>query len=159
MPRRRDTNGIGDVGENAVRTRLQSMRSRRTPLFKLVHLGEKYPLADFYVEVNNSARTRAFFFIQVKSTTTNHPHFSVDGKKLTKLLGYGAPTFVALVDKMDQLLPRVFLCSVHERPVRSRYPKVNKLLLTETKLEMLKSEVIQFWRGRVGNNKPMHSAF
>ena len=101
-------NHIGDRGEaifHAVMTRFHG----RLPLFRVRHLGEKWPLVDFVCELEGPwKRQRPFFLAQVKATQQG---FTKDGRRLKvsikakralALSAYKAPVYVVGVDEQSE---------------------------------------------------------
>jgi hypothetical protein len=71
-------------------------------IFRARDLGGKWPVSDYYVEVDNDDNP-LYFIVQVKSSTrgynkSNNLKISVTKKKANQLVSYMAPTFVAGVD-------------------------------------------------------------
>jgi hypothetical protein len=72
----------------------------RRPLFKPSHLGAKYPIVDFIVDVLAPDSTSlGFFFVQVKSTSRgNNPQdrlpIQVEAEKFNFLARLPAPTYL-----------------------------------------------------------------
>ena len=64
------SNVIGERGEKIVELCLTEFENFRAPLFRLTHLGDKWPIADYYVEVTTVTGKRPFFFLQAKATAT-----------------------------------------------------------------------------------------
>ncbi len=150
----KDPNSIGARGENIVELRLTEMSSRRYPLFRPTHLGDKFPVLDYYVEVTGPLKYRPFFLLQVKATSKSSSRFQVNPKKLKSLLEYGVPTYLALVDEPRR---HVYLASVHTETIRSTYRKQPRFRLTTATLKILRAEVIDYWRARM--QKPIKSYF
>jgi hypothetical protein len=60
-----DTNALGDRGESIFKLALTRLHGGR-PLFRPASLGEKWPVADFAVELVN--HPGSFFLVQIKAT-------------------------------------------------------------------------------------------
>jgi hypothetical protein len=95
---------IGDFAEKTVRMEFaRPLRDVRV-LFRTVHLGEKYPVSDFLVEiVGPDAGSQGFFFVQVKGTGRASPPptripVTVSAEEFNRLVAVPAPTYVIGVD-------------------------------------------------------------
>lgn len=76
----------------------------RRPLFRAMPLGDKYPTADFLVDViGPDDLPTGFFFVQVKGTTiasTTAPRIAIDvsQERFNRLVRLAAPAFLLAVD-------------------------------------------------------------
>lgn len=101
-------NAIGDRGEaifHAVMTRFHG----QLPLFRVSHLGEKWPLVDFVCELEGPwKRQRPFFLAQVKATqggfTKNGQRLKVRiaAERALALSAYKAPVYLVGVDEKSE---------------------------------------------------------
>lgn len=78
-------------------------------LFEPQFLGEKWPFADYFVELRGTIATiNPFFFVQVKTTTLGYTQVSnrlkskADAAKIQGLAAYPAPTYVVGIDLYNE---------------------------------------------------------
>jgi hypothetical protein len=96
---------IGKRGENLFRVIITSFCEGR-PWFDEVFLGEKHPTTDFMVELIEPTSGGAFFFVQVKATTSGYTgqganrrlKVRVSRGDLEKLLEKSYPAYVVGID-------------------------------------------------------------
>lgn len=158
MPKGIDQNAMGDRGEALARTLLTDFGGRKKPLFRVCLLGEKWPSADFYVEVVTEAKQRPYFFVQVK-TSSKPPKanrtLAVPFKKIdrARLAALPAPTYLVGLDfKTERGYIRGVLNPADSvRHVSLSYP------LTFPKLLRLREEVVEYWKKN--GRKPNATAF
>ena len=86
-------NGIGASGENIAKAILEYLQA-----FRVVFLGEKFPVVAFYVEINDAENSYPFM-VQVKATTSEltkrkHLHVTVPKDKYLQLHKKPIPTYV-----------------------------------------------------------------
>ena len=77
-------NGIGASGENIAKAILEYLQA-----FRVVFLGEKFPVVDFYVEINDAENSYPFM-VQVKATTselTKRKHLQLHKKPIPTYVG------------------------------------------------------------------------
>jgi hypothetical protein len=129
-------------------------------LFQPVFLGDKWPTADFYVELMTSRRPRPYFFIQAKATTAGYLQnprrlrVRLTRRDEARLVRIPAPTYLVGIDETNN---RAYIRSVHTRAnsavssLRASYP------LTIRNLHRLYQEVLEFWRHNA--SKPTRSVF
>lgn len=104
------TNSVGGFGENLAAVHLsRPVRANyQRPLFRPAHLGEKYPVVDFIVDVlDPSENSIGFFFVQVKSTSKAKAKsrtlaLDIELEKFNKLAGIPVPTFLIGVDTQTE---------------------------------------------------------
>ena len=96
---------IGDLGELLAAVNLsRPVRGRyNRPLFRPIHLGAKYPTADFIVDVLAAdAHPSGFFFVQVRSTdqssSAGRLPVKVDRVRFNRLARLPAPGYLVGVD-------------------------------------------------------------
>jgi hypothetical protein len=154
-----ERNSLGQRGEDIFKVLITEFVGTK-PLFRPVHLGEKYPLLDFYVEVIGERRIRSYFFVQVKTTNTSinrrSKNLSVRLSKehLNKLAKIPAPTFLVGIDNKKE---NGYLLSILQPSnngismLKLDYP------INVRNLRLLKREIVDFWRHN--NNKPITSNF
>jgi hypothetical protein len=150
---------IGNRGEKLVELCLTDYATFDAPLFRLSHLGEKWPAIDFYVELTTSRDSRPFFLVQTKSTTHNTTRRSlrISSTKhdIEQLLQIPAPTYLLGVHEPTR---RVFVRSVHEGLTTKAITSISLANeLTTPNLQRLHDEVALFWR--TGRHKPRRSNF
>jgi hypothetical protein len=100
------TNAIGDFGETLAQAHFSRpvRGAYRRPLFRASHLGEKYPVVDFIVDILDANEdSLGFFFVQVKATKSAKSKaktlaLQIEKTKYNKLAQIPAPTFLVGVD-------------------------------------------------------------
>jgi hypothetical protein len=150
---------IGKRGENIVELCLTDYQNFARPLFRLTHLGDKWPAVDYYVELTTVPKQRPFFLLQAKSTAAKNPdknlRISSTRKDVEHLLQIPAPTYMLGVHEPSK---RVFVRSVHEGMTVKAITTIPVAYeLTSNNLKILHDEVSRFWRK--GRHKPKDSFF
>ncbi|XXT17266.1 DUF4365 domain-containing protein [Sorangium sp. So ce429] len=153
-----DTNSLGERGEQIAFLALTSLHGNK-PLFRPSHLGAKWPVADFVVELDDLPGR--VFLLQVKTTQggigkwKQRISVDVDAERLRLLLGAPMPAYVV---------------AVHE-PTKSAYvalPKTSKRIRSlSTKFSLdaptvrqsLYDEVKKFWTEQATPFAPVNSMF
>jgi hypothetical protein len=139
----------GFRGERIVELCLTEYGTTERPLVRPGFLGDKWPAIDFYIELNEVAGKRLYFFAQARATASSlnvaSDHLSVTVRKaeVDRLLRIPGPTYILGVHEPSK---RVFVRSVHEGvPVRAitRIPLSHEL--TGANLLALHREVREFW--------------
>lgn len=142
------TNIIGSSGENLV-----AMRLEKLGYFKVYFLGDKAPIEDFLVEINDENHPYPCL-MQVKTTNDQNPYQKqgnintpVPDEKMDKLLGRPVPTYVVGADLQDE--------SIYIAPAFSkgtRYPsiptrfKIDKnAKQSSINLKKLVDEIVKYW--------------
>jgi hypothetical protein len=89
---------IGKRGENIVELCFTDYANFSSPLFSPTHLGDKWPVVDYYVEIENVKGKRPFFFVQAKATASTSPgaslRISSTRDNVAGLLQIPAPTYI-----------------------------------------------------------------
>jgi hypothetical protein len=151
---------IGERGEMLFKLAITSLDSLRKPLFRATFLGDKWPAADYFVELCGVRNCRAGLFVQVRTTTTalpagaTHLRIGLPRSKCEQLYEIPGPTFVAGVHEPTQ---KVYILSLHSRPTQGVTRIPLKHVLDSNNLRVLHDEVRQFWRSSAG--KPKTSVF
>ena len=144
---------VGRLGEKLVEAALsRSVRGRfNRPLFRVVHLGEKYPIADLLVSVLNSKDfPTCFFLVQIRSTDKGplaHEDplgVRIPEKKLRQLAKLPMPTYLVAVDIRRE---QSFIVSAW----RGKKGGIKKVLrrfdLSKESIRIeLYNEVMEFWK-------------
>lgn len=144
-----DTNAMGARGESIFKIRITEHY-----LFTGDFLGDKFPIVDFLLEVNEPTGTYPFF-VQVKSTEKGYDangnlQIKVPKNKYRALQRKPFPTYVAGVDVNKEI---VYLCSAFQKnktissmPTRHclKFSRKKRTLCT---LQLLKQDVIDYWDG------------
>lgn len=152
---------IGYRGEWIVELCLTDYSEFEKPLFRPAYLGDKWPVIDFYVELDLVRGKRPYFFAQVKSTSSplapESANLSISTRKkdVERLLRIPGPTYIFGVHEPSN---RVFVQSIHTgMPAQAvtRISVANEL--TSMKLEALHREVREFWLAN--DYKPESSVF
>ena len=149
-----DQNSIGVRGEHIFATRITQGN-----IFNVYFLGDKAPVVDFLVEINDVKNPYAFM-VQVKSTirgydTAGNLKVRVVKEKYKSLLNRPLPTYIAGVDIKTET---VYLCSAfYDKKLVKTMPAKNKLKLTSPVtttrvLTMLKQDVIKYWQSAKTNS-------
>lgn len=137
----------GSNGEDVAKSILGAF-----PIFRVVFMGEKYPITDFYVEIMDK-NTPYPFLIQVKTTTSELDEkrrlcVSVLNAKYDALCGRPIPTYVGGVDlNNDSLFIRPafdeneHVCFIEPNMVISRKDKID----CGQKLLKIKRDVVNYW--------------
>jgi hypothetical protein len=152
-----DANSIGERGEAILKVVLLTLHGTR-PLFRLAHLGEKWPAVDYLVEL--FGRPGHFFLIQVKTTQkgvqrNGRLKVRLEQKKYNALASIPVPRYVVGIDNVSE---EAYICAVTiplDRQ-RSSLSTAHSLRLTSTR-RMVAREVASFWKG-VGRNRFRTSA-
>jgi hypothetical protein len=144
-----DTNDIGNRGETIFASRISANYD-----FKVYFMGEKAPIGDFILEINDE-NTPYECMVQVKGTTQGYNvgdgrlKAKVEPSKLQKLLNRPLPTYVAGVDvdREEVYIAPVFTVA-HD--YTATIPVGHKLALndpvaSQTTLNALKQDIINFW--------------
>jgi hypothetical protein len=150
---------IGKRGENIVELCLTEYSNFPAPLFDLTHLGDKWPVVDYYVELTTVPGKRPFFFVQAKATAATTPKkslaISTSREDIAGLLEIPAPTYILGVHEPSK---RVFIRSVHDGVAVKAITRIPiGYELTAKNLKILHDEVVRFWRRR--RHKPTDSVF
>lgn len=149
---------IGKRGENIVELCLTEYSNFPAPLFDLTHLGDKWPVVDYYVELTTVPGKRPFFFLQAKATSTNLRKslaISTSREDIAGLLEIPAPTYILGIHEPSK---RVFIRSVHDGVAVKAITRIPVgYELTANNLKILHDEVVRFWRRR--RHKPADSVF
>lgn len=144
-----DTNAMGARGESIFKTRITEHY-----LFTGDFLGDKFPIVDFLLEVNDPTGSYPFL-IQVKSTekgydANGHLQIKVPKTKYKALQRKPLPTYVAGVDVNNEI---VYLCSAFQKnKTISSMPTTHCLKFSRKKrtmntLLLLRQDVINYWDG------------
>ena len=155
-----DKNAIGDRGESIFTSRITE-----DFLFRVYFLGEKAPIGDFILEINDES-TPYECMIQVKSTRAGYNALGnlrakVSKEKLTKLVNRPLPTYVAGVDEVNE---KVYICpafdansTISSIPANHILEKGNPVSLTT--LRTLKEDIINYWQSiNIHNHKTNYNS-
>lgn len=148
---------VGRLAELIVgRDLSQPVRGRyRRPLFRATSLCEKYPTADFIVDVlDRSDESLGFFFVQVKGTATVTPPtarllIDVSVARFNRLVRLSAPTYLIGVDVIGEFSYIVAAHKARTAPVSSITRAF--CLHDEDVTITLYREVLAFWKA----NRPI----
>ena len=142
-----DKNAQGERGESIFKTRIT-----QGDLFAIYFLGEKAPIVDFLLEINDKD-TPYPFMVQVKSITTGFNgegklKVRVSKKKYKALSDRPLPTYIAGVDINNET---VYICSAFSdkknlKSMDTKFRlKFSSPVRTKRVLERLKQDVIDYW--------------
>ena len=128
------------------------------PLFRVTSLGDKYPAADFLVDVLDAKDfALGYFFVQVKGTATERRAFprlpvSVSADRFNRLVRLPAPTYLVGVNvpvegAVDLEGGVSFLVGAN-RPRKSGVSSITKAysLRQDAVMIQLYREVLDFWQ-------------
>lgn len=123
-------------------------------LFRARDLGEKWPVSDYYVEINDDDEPY-YFIVQVKSSrrgydTNGDFKISVTKSKINQFSNYAAPTFLAGVNVENEL---VYLTAITKKK-RTGVSKISLDFILNAadkptslqNLKRLKREIKRFWK-------------
>jgi hypothetical protein len=151
----------GNRGESILELCLTDYRQFDRPLFSLSFLGEKWPVADYYVELKSVPRRRPYFFVQCKATSSvgaldgGSIRISATKRDVERLLQMPGPTYILGVHEPTQ---RVFVKGVHAGIARKGIKKISvSNELTPENLRRLYNEVKEYWSST--GHKPAKSVF
>ena len=138
---------IGERGEAIFKVAMTAIHGAR-PLFWTAFLGEKWPSADFFVELVTHKGPRMFFFVSVKATrrgvNANHRlRVHVSAQDIRRLHKYLAPTYIAGVDEKTE---QTYLVSANGEARKQLSSMSTAFPLDALHRERLREEVIQFWK-------------
>ena len=144
-------NSIGNTGEN-----LAQLRLSKHGVFNVYFLGEKAPIEDILIEINDETNPYQAL-VQVKATNATNRYNKGNGamktpvpdKKLTKLWNRPIPTYVMGVDLVDEL---VYIAPAYQK--EGKYPSIpnrlkidNKVIADDiTALNKLKEDIINYYQ-------------
>lgn len=143
------TGGFGELLAAADLSRPVRGRFRR-PLFRPTHLGGKYPVVDYMVDVLAPDGTSlGFFFVQVKATTkgkriTGRLPVSVSRDRFSRLARIPAPSYLVGVD-VNEEVSYIIAADRTRRTGISSITRTYSLRHDSTKI-ILYREVVSFWR-------------
>lgn len=123
----------------------------RRPLLRVVFLGDKYPTADFLVDIlDPSDQSCGFCFVQVKGTggasTSRRVKVDVPADKFNRLARLPAPSYLLAVDVLSRACYLSPACRTRTTAVSSvtrKYP-----LSQDSVRIALYREVLAFWSVR-----------
>ena len=127
-------------------------------LFRASFLGDKWPAADYVVELENVPNSSPAMFVQVKATSQqlgqSHIEISLPPDKRDALFRITGPTYLVGVHEPSK---KAYILSVHQQSPTGIYriPLTHELHLAN--LQRLYDEVKTFWQGRT--SKPINSVF
>lgn len=137
-----DNNDQGDLGEAIFNLALS-----RDALFRPKHLGEKWPVSDFYVELKG-IEEKLFFVVQVKSSrrgldTNSKLKLTAPKANLNKLRKYYAPTYLAGIDVKTE---KVYLKPINKNVSSNISSLTTTFELNKTNRKKLYADVKRFWK-------------
>lgn len=123
-------------------------------LFRARDLGAKWPVSDFYVEINDD-NAPFYFIVQVKSSSRGYYKnknlkISISKKKINQLSNYYAPTYLAGIDiekEIVYLTPAYKINQTGISKISSNFilTAADKTLSLKN-LKSLKNEIQTFWK-------------
>ncbi len=148
MPSR---DAIGERGEALFIVRMTDpCGPNREPLFRPHFLGAKFPTFDYLVELLGLTGRTAYFFAQVKTTTTPATppvrlKVQVSQRDIDRMLAYPAPTYVVGIDERNE---QAYIASVNGTAMGRISGLPTTYPLNTTNLPLLWHEVEKFWRSK-----------
>lgn len=140
---------IGQRGESIFYVIITRLYERSFPLFQPQFLGDKWPVADFIVELTNySGKIIPYFFVQVKTTRKgytqkeNRLKIKISKDNTNKLSSYPAPTYIVGIDEIQETGYIISASGEHQTDLTSlstQFP-LNKEIQ-----DILWQEVVNFW--------------
>lgn len=143
-----DNNSIGENGEDIAKAILGSFS-----IFRVVFLGDKNPITDFYAEIAKGQGKGYPFLVQVKTTMSEldehgRLHVAVPNEKYQSLCQRPIPTYVAGVDLNNHTLfirpafdESEHVSFIAPNMVISFYDKLD----CGQKLQTIQRDVITYW--------------
>lgn len=146
------TNAVGDFGEILAQAHFsRPVRGKyQRPLFRASHLGEKYPVVDFIVDIlDRDESSLGFFFVQVKATNAAKPKaktlsLQIELPKYNRLARIPAPTFLVGVDINAEKVYLVGACKPEKKSFSSICKKFD--LKDDDVRVALYKEVKEYWK-------------
>jgi len=134
-------NDTGSLGES-----IFNVAITRDYIFRPMHLGEKWPISDFYIELIG-ADAIFFFIVQIKSTglglqQNGNLRVKLPKKKLHQLNSYYCPTYFAGVDNITE---EVYLTAIYRNNRKGISSLPTKFKLDNNNRQKLYNEVMEFW--------------
>lgn len=130
-----------------------SVRITQDYIFRARDLGAKWPVSDYYVEIDNEEEPLSFI-VQVKSSSRGYNakgnfRISVSRESANQLASYRAPTFIAGVDIEKEM---VYLSPLYRKRATGISTLSTIFALSERdqetsriNLQNLRSEIKKFW--------------
>jgi hypothetical protein len=136
----------GDRGESLAFLALTSYRDSAKPLFRIAHLGEKWPVLDYYAELESRKRPIPIAGFQIKSTSQGIRSRSLPiqlGKTHTKIMAkLPMPVYVIGVD----LKTRKSYVRAVTNGKRGISSIPTRYQLTSRNLHALHDEIEEYWQ-------------
>lgn len=150
-------NAIGATGENIAKAILELF-----PTFRVVFLGEKFPIVDFYVEIDEDTNSYPFL-VQVKTTTSEITprkilKVSVSKEKYESLHRKPIPTYVGGVH-IDEA--KLYITATYKTKSRLTSIRPNCVLSLDNldqcadNINRIKNDVKAYWDSLDAFNKKM----
>lgn len=144
----RHRNALGARGEAIFSVLLTDFHPGRGPLFKPGFLGDKWEYLDYFVELEDTGLTPAYFFVQVRTTRQGYTRrdgrlrVGVSEEHLRRLAAYPAPTYVVGI---DEVLRTGYLLAASTGNIRGLPSLTVAYPINEEIREALWNEVRDFW--------------
>jgi len=145
------SDAIGRRGEAIFVVLVTKLHPGRGPMFRPQFLGDKWPVADFLVELEGARQQIPYFFVQVRSTRGGYTRgdrrlkVRASAKEVAALASYPAPTYLVGIDELQEVGYIVATTPDQVKPVTSlsiRFP------ITPDNRKRLWDEVNAFWSKR-----------
>lgn len=144
-----EKNKIGKRAENIFAVLIgKFIESKNCHLLIPEFLGDKYPVIDFIVDLNNYDKSKAFFFVSVRATrmgyTKNEKNLKVsfNKKDMDRLKKIPVPTYIAGIEEKEVKGYIMSLQNINSDNISSfstKYP------INDENIEILWNEITEYW--------------
>jgi hypothetical protein len=103
------SDAIGRRGEAIFVVLMTEFHSARGPIFRPQFLGDKWPVADYLVELERAGSQIPYFFVQVRTTREGYTkrerrlRVRASQEQLATLAAYPAPTYIVGIDELEEV--------------------------------------------------------
>jgi hypothetical protein len=142
------SDAIGQRGEALFFVLMTKPLPERGRLFRLQFLGDKWPLVDYIVELEDAGTIRPFFFVQVKTTTEGYTRreqrlkVKISSEQIRGLAAYPAPTYIVGIDEENET---GYIVSANGENTNALSSLNTSFPLNQTNREYLWNEVKVYW--------------
>jgi hypothetical protein len=126
---------------------------RQGPIFRSHFLGDKWPSADFIVELIGARETTPYFFVQVRATRreyiarSNRLRVRASADQVRCLFSYPAPTYIIGIDEVRE---RGYIVSANGETLNSMPNLSTRCPINKRNRMALWTEVNSFWSRHSG---------
>jgi hypothetical protein len=145
------SDAIGQRGEAIFFVLMTKFHPERRRLFRPQFLGDKWPLVDYIVELENAGDIRPFFFVQVKTTREGYTRrekrlkVKVTDERVSGLTAYPAPTYIVGIDEVHET---GYIVSANGENLSALSSLSIRCPLDEQNREALWMEVKTYWEAQ-----------